>query len=686
MYRPVTLFIFENAPPLTKEDVDFITINDAVVPIDKKTGELQGEIGEKIEKETKDSLKEDGGKTSEDATADLTLRSDVSLADAEKALEALSGKDLVNEETGISAQINSNQRKKIISAAAQEKSKNNGFTSGQHLAAAERMDKLWKHAVLQEDRTDKNDDPNIRIKRFVAPVAFSKETGVAYLTAKASFEHGHRIYSLELTELKKFQRKGNSLGWANDKKLRGNLGRPTETESTTPHEALNDTIQRALAKVNIKFVEGTNMNTKFYNRRPIKWRIDDDGHLRVTICLLKEGVFEYGREETPQDIPELRGKDIIREYIPLTELKNKEALTTLEGKDIIVGVHEWQTPDIYETAKIVGSVAGTPYVEGDELLCDAIIKCPDTITNITSGRTPEDEKYVEVSAGYDGDLIVEKGEFGGEEYDARQVNYRFNHILLLPSGKGRLGSDVRIVNVKKEDFNMGNEGKVTLKMRFGNTERTFHFTNEDDAREAEGMVEEERKFNAEQVAESLEAKQSLLAQVEELKAQLAEHDANLKAAKEELERAMDEGEQESLAQEMVEQGEEEEEIYNAESEAGEGEEEDKEKEEFLNSIRKTAEGKRATLSMRRENCVRAVMKKQGMEIPHVWKKEAFDAAFATLAVQAHITNKKRAASAKKGRVLNGKQTEGTSDAAKDARSRMLNAMRIKKNKGGKANE
>lgn len=422
---------------------------------------------------------------------------------------------------------------------------------------------------------------------------------------------------------------------------------------------------------------------KFSNRQPINWRMDDDGHLRVTICALKEGVYAYGAEESPDvaNLEELRGLDTIREYIPLEAMRKEEALASLEGKDIIVGCHDWQTPENYEKAQIVGSVAGTPHIEGDELIVDAIIKCPETIANITSARTPEDEKYVEVSAGYEGDLMAESGTFEDEQYDAKQTNFRFNHILLLPLGQGRCGSDVRILNSIPKEGNVA----VTVKMRIGNTERTFRFTNEEDAKEAEVMVEEERKFNAEQVEESLAQSATLKTQISDLQAQLAEHDANLKSAQQELEAAIGEETQEILAAEMAEQSEDETEIANAEIAENEEvtNEDDAEKkgEEFLNSIRKNADGSRVLRAMRRENCVRTVMKNQGAEIPETWKQEAFDAAFKTLAVQARIKNKKRTEAAKvaPARIVNGKPTPGKPVTTnQDNRSRMLNAMRNKK--------
>lgn len=436
-------------------------------------------------------------------------------------------------------------------------------------------------------------------------------------------------------------------------------------------------------------------NSRFYNREPMrKWRIDEDGHLRVTICALKEGVYDYGIEEAPQaaSLPELRGLDTIREYISEKELRNKEALQSLEGKDIIVGHHDWQTPENYGEANIAGSVAGAPYVEAGELLVDAIIKCPEAIQNITSERTPENERYVEVSAGYDGDLVADGGTYNGERYDARQINFRFNHILLLPAGRGRCGSDVRIVNSKPEEVVRMAGASTTLKVRIGNAERTFRFSNEDDAKEAETMVEEERKFNAEQVAASLEEKDKLTTQIEELKAQLAEHDAHLAEARDQLASAMSEETQEVLAAEMQDQAVDEEnlavdEVTNKAEEDDEvlnEEQKEERKDEFLNAIRSDRTGARYTLRQRRENCVRTIMARQGVEIPSTWENTAFDAAFEALSVKARVNNERREKNTSKyiQRVVNGRPSTGNQvPASLDNRARVLNAMRVKK--GGK---
>jgi NADH dehydrogenase/NADH:ubiquinone oxidoreductase subunit G len=144
---------------------------------------------------------------------DLTIDSSgATLSTTKEALFRLAGKDLVNLETGITARIGSTQRSKIISTAALNKTLKNGFTAQQHNAAAAHIDKLWKHAEQIEEHPDKGNDANIKsVKRFAAPVIFGEETGIAYLTVKESLEHGHRIYSIELQEIKKPRLKGSTL-------------------------------------------------------------------------------------------------------------------------------------------------------------------------------------------------------------------------------------------------------------------------------------------------------------------------------------------------------------------------------------------------------------------------------------------------------------------------------------------
>ena len=121
---------------------------------------------------------------------------------ADAALRALAGRDLKNDETSIVAQVNSVQRRKILSNAAVRKSQVNGFSVNEHDAAASILETLWRVATLGESNPDRNGDPSLTsVKRFVAPVRLGARDAYAYITAKESVEHGHRIYSIELEKL-----------------------------------------------------------------------------------------------------------------------------------------------------------------------------------------------------------------------------------------------------------------------------------------------------------------------------------------------------------------------------------------------------------------------------------------------------------------------------------------------------
>ena len=138
-------------------------------------------------------------------------------------LKNLAGKDLVNKQTGIKAQINSEQRSKIICDKAVEKTIVNGFIAKQHYAVALNIEKIWENAIIVADNPDKKNDKNIiSIKIFESSIILDNEQAIAYITVKESIKHGHRIYSLELQEIIKSVVTGGTLS--------GNEGK-----RTTPH-------------------------------------------------------------------------------------------------------------------------------------------------------------------------------------------------------------------------------------------------------------------------------------------------------------------------------------------------------------------------------------------------------------------------------------------------------------------
>ena len=141
-----------------------------------------------------------------------------SSSQAKEVLKSISGKDLKNLDTGIEAQINTNQYNKLISNAAAQKSENNGFSRDEHFEALANIEELYQNAILLKKTDDlKNNDPNVKIYRFASPFVIDNEIADALLTVKESIDNNSKkIYSLELTEIKKLSAKGGTLEYHTD--------------------------------------------------------------------------------------------------------------------------------------------------------------------------------------------------------------------------------------------------------------------------------------------------------------------------------------------------------------------------------------------------------------------------------------------------------------------------------------
>lgn len=414
------------------------------------------------------------------------------------------------------------------------------------------------------------------------------------------------------------------------------------------------------------------------------WRIDDDGFLRVTARVIKEGVYPYAAEESSEnDVrAHLPGIDPIMQYIPLREF-TEGALASLEGKPVTVPLveegeewHQWRNPEnALKDFLTVGTIAGKPYVDDEGgISCDMLIMDPGAIVAITEEQDPE-KKLVEVSAGYMAMLDISAGDFEGVPYHGAQKDLHFNHVLLLPEGMGRCGYDVRIINSRELNSGKQSEGAgnmpTTLKVTVGNRVRSYKFQNEEDAAQAEEMLNEEKSFNAEAVSAAISAKTDLEGQIAELQKQLAEHDQHLADAKKQIEDLLTPAAQEAMAEEFVEQKDAEDAIIDAETENAEGGEEkaEEEKEDFGNALKKCN-----SMAERRQVAVSRVMNMRGMKVDG-WNQDAFDGAFEMLAANAKAKAKSKE---KSGRVLNGTRTPGKGGSLPASnRERMLRPMKAR---------
>jgi len=107
---------------------------------------------------------------------------------------------------------------------------------------------------------------------------------------------------------------------------------------------INNSLESSGYEINIRFI-GEDVDSRpdaySFNQRIQNWRIDDDGMLRVTAHILREGIYDYAPEECP---PDFRNLPVVKQYIPAAAF-TPEALATLEGKWVIVADHEWRTDE-----------------------------------------------------------------------------------------------------------------------------------------------------------------------------------------------------------------------------------------------------------------------------------------------------------------------------------------------------
>lgn len=167
------------------------------------------------------------------------------------------------------------------------------------------------------------------------------------------------------------------------------------------------------------------MATRFDNGVIRKSVVTPEGYLRADAVFARDGVLEY---RTPS------GE--IRRELRLPE-ENKKALTGFGLKPFTIE-HPSVLVDSQNAGKFTKGLTDSTVVYDEGGFVRGVINVFDSLAvdSIKSGKT------VEISSGYQCDVVNEPGIWNGERYDAIQRNLVINHICATQ--KGRAGADVRI--------------------------------------------------------------------------------------------------------------------------------------------------------------------------------------------------------------------------------------------------
>lgn len=152
------------------------------------------------------------------------------------------------------------------------------------------------------------------------------------------------------------------------------------------------------------------------------------GGIRVDARLTRTGVLSYLLPDGSLR-RELRHPDEVFNADSLATLQSAP-VTSLEHHRALIDARNWKEAALGHTENVRSD---SRYVEGELVINDG-----DAAAKVESGA------LADISCGYECKLDFTPGEFEGERYDAIQRAIRYNHVAVLPKGRGRAGTDVGI--------------------------------------------------------------------------------------------------------------------------------------------------------------------------------------------------------------------------------------------------
>lgn len=144
------------------------------------------------------------------------------------------------------------------------------------------------------------------------------------------------------------------------------------------------------------------------------------------------GVFAYKRPDG-SEVRELRHPD---------EVFHADSLASLEDVPVVLGRHPagGVTPGIFQRETVghvrAGSVSKAE--DGQRVRSEFVLGREDGIA------AAEHRTHPELSCGYDCKIDPTPGTFEGERYDQAQTAIRYNHVVMLEPGRGRMGRACRL--------------------------------------------------------------------------------------------------------------------------------------------------------------------------------------------------------------------------------------------------
>lgn len=208
----------------------------------------------------------------------------------------------------------------------------------------------------------------------------------------------------------------------------------------------------------------------------------DEGFLRCDAIVTRTGVFIYKNNDGtirrelrhPDDVTIAESLNSMK-MIPVTNDHPIERLVTSENaKRLSVGFTG-------ENVQIDGRYIISNFTVTDQNAIDDIV---------AKGKN-------QLSLGYTVDLIEEKGDFDGEEYDFRQTNIRYNHLSIVQSA--RAGSEARIALDENDAFEISQTEESEMAKRKVKIDQDEFMVEPEAADSIERLLEDMKNLESEKV-------------------------------------------------------------------------------------------------------------------------------------------------------------------------------------------
>ncbi len=167
----------------------------------------------------------------------------------------------------------------------------------------------------------------------------------------------------------------------------------------------------------------------------------DEGYLIGEAPVAKVGVMTYLMADG----------SVVREFVPPETLFDSESMSSFKMKPM-TDDHPYDKKVNADNAyyRSIGMTGETVKQDGDYLVCSMTIIDGSVVSKVYDGKQ-------ELSPGYTCELVMQKGDWNGIEYDAIQLSRKYNHLAVVDNARG--GTDIRMKLDKCDGFEVVTEHK-----------------------------------------------------------------------------------------------------------------------------------------------------------------------------------------------------------------------------------